>query len=113
MDRELDRKFLESGQEAQKLGIALQRYFEDDLDGQWKERYEIYLKQRIRPAVSQLIRLGEIEKTKSLVEKDWLGSFALEECIRMSGQEGQLEIQIFLLEWKQKKYGFSDREYTL
>lgn len=113
MSTELDRKFLESGQEPQKLKIALQRFFEEDLEESWRARYESYLKQRIRPAVVQLIRLGEVQKVQRLVEKDWLNIQGLEECILLAGREGQLEIQLFLLEWKKRIYGFSDNDFFL
>ena len=113
MSTELYRKFLESGQEPQKLKIALQRFFEEDLEESWKERYEGYLKQRIRPAAEQLIRLGEVTKIQKLVEKDWLSRYALEECIMLASRERQTEIQLLLMEWKKRKFGFSDREYRL
>ena len=46
--------FLSSGQEKQKLTIALKRFIETE-DPDWKARYQSYLRTRFRPAMTELI----------------------------------------------------------
>ena len=43
--------FLSSGQEKQKLTIALKRFVETE-DPDWKSRYQSYLRTRFRPAMT-------------------------------------------------------------
>ena len=112
MVTEKEWKFLESRQEALKLQIALERYFIIE-ETVWKERYGAYLKQRIRPAMMELIKKGELDKIEVISENDWFGPKNLEEFLAQAGQMGQTEIQLFLLELKKEKYGFSDRDFSL
>ena len=55
--RELDDKFLSSGQENISMAIALERFFElCPQDGALYGQYRDYLKKRFRPAMEKLIR---------------------------------------------------------
>lgn len=109
---EKDLKFLESKQEPLKLAIALERYFQVN-SGEWKQRYAVYLKQRIRPAMMELIKRGELDKIGVISAMGWFSESNLNEFIAEAGNNDQMEIQLFLLELKKEKYGFSDRDFTL
>lgn len=109
---EADRKFMESAQEAVRLKIALQRFFEVE-EETWRRRYGDYLKMRIRPAMEHLIREGEAEKIGKLLELDWITERNLEEFLKMAGKTGNGEVLALLLHAKREKYGFKEREYSL
>lgn len=53
--------FLSSGQEKQKLTIALKRFIETE-DPDWKARYQSYLRTRFRPAMTELIHGGDLAR---------------------------------------------------
>lgn len=112
MITEKEWKFAESGQEALKLQIALERYFVIK-DACWKERYGEYLKQRIRPAMMELIKRGELDKIEMISQKGWFSEKNLDAFFVEAVKQGQTEIQLFLLELKKEKYGFSDRDFSL
>ena len=57
--------FLSSGQEKQKLTIALKRFVETE-DPDWKARYQSYLRTRFRPAMTELIHDGDLARIRSL-----------------------------------------------
>ena len=57
--------FLSSGQEKQKLTIALKRFVETE-DPDWKSRYQSYLRTRFRPAMTELIHDGDLARIRSL-----------------------------------------------
>ena len=60
--------FLSSGQEKQKLTIALKRFVETE-DPDWKSRYQSYLRTRFRPAMTELIHDGDLARIRSSAGK--------------------------------------------
>ena len=57
--------FLSSGQEKQKLAIALKRFAEVS-EPDWQNRYQSYLRTRFRPAMTELIHSGDLERIRRL-----------------------------------------------
>ena len=112
MITEKEWKFQESRQESLKLQIALERYFIIE-ETEWKQRYGLYLKQRIRPAMLELIKRGELDKIEVISELEWFSEKNLDEFFVEAVKLGQTEIQLYLLELKKEKYGFADREFSL
>ncbi len=88
---EKDRKFLESKQEAQKLHIALERFFETDSQ-EWKERYGSYLKMRIRPAMKELIADGLVVKIDKLHAYAGFGETSLNEFITEAQRQKKMHL---------------------
>jgi hypothetical protein len=109
---ELDQKFLESKQEALRLTIALERFFETDLPEQ-KDLYGRYLKTRIRPAMEHLIAAGSLDKIAALADYVDLSERNLDDFIEMAMQHKQTEILVYLLKKKRERFGFSDRDFSL
>lgn len=109
---EEDRKFLESKQEALRLKIALERFFETDSE-EWRERYGSYLKLRIRPAMKELIAAGAIEKIEQLSAYAGYGEKNLDEFIAAAQEQGKTEVIVYLMKMKKEKFGFLDRDFSL
>lgn len=104
--------FLSSGQEKQKLAIALKRFTETE-DPDWKTRYRNYLRTRFRPAITELIRNGDLARIRDLSEFVSLPEPALEQFIQEASASGQTEILTFLLQLKKESFGFHDRDFSL
>ena len=96
--------FLSSGQEKQKLAIALKRFAEVS-EPDWQNRYQSYLRTRFRPAMTELIR--------RLCSFASLTAPTLEQFIQEASVSGQTEILTFLLRLKKDSFGFHDREFSL
>ena len=62
-----EEEFLSTGQEARRLSIALLRFIQID-DPEWKNKYQKYLSLRFRPALSTLIRDGDLTRIQSTVQ---------------------------------------------
>lgn len=107
-----EEKFESSGQESLRLAIALQRFTEIQ-DPAWKEKYQRYLSLRFRPAMSELIRQGDILKIRRLFQFAPVTETALDAFIDDAALHKQDEILAFLLEFKQEHFGFHDHEFTL
>ena len=60
-----EEEFLSTGQEARRLSIALLRFIQID-DPEWKNKYQKYLSLRFRPALSTLIREGDLTRIRAL-----------------------------------------------
>ena len=104
--------FLSSGQEKQKLTIALKRFIETE-DPDWKARYQSYLRTRFRPAMTELIHDGDLARIRSLCAFAPLTAPALEQFIQEASICGQTEILAFLLRLKKDSFGFHDRDFSL
>lgn len=75
------------------------------------EEYLAYLTRRIRPAVSVLIesnRLEPLEQLEPLFTRELTDEF-LAQAIAM----GRWEITVWLLQRKQQRFGFHDRDFSL
>lgn len=73
--------FLSSGQEKQKLSIALKRFAEVS-EPVWQERYQSYLRTRFRPAMTELIHSGDLERIRRLCSFASLTAPTLEQFIQ-------------------------------
>lgn len=104
--------FLSSGQEKQKLAIALKRFAEVG-EPDWQERYQSYLRTRFRPAMTELIHSGDLERIRRLCSFASLTAPTLEQFIQEASVSGQTEILTFLLRLKKDSFGFHDREFSL
>ena len=104
--------FLSSGQETQKLTIALKRFSETE-ETDWQNRYQTYLRTRFRPAMTELIRTGDLERIRKLCSFSTLTAPALEQVIQEASTSGQTEILTFLLRLKKDSFGFHDKEFSL
>jgi hypothetical protein len=109
-----DRKFLESGQGALKLKIAIERYFSrDQLEDEVKTRYEEYLKNRIRPMMEALIEEEDMEALAKVEELGWLDNKVLDLFISMASAKEKIRALTFLLHVKEKNFLFEDEEFPL
>ena len=104
--------FLSSGQEKQKLSIALKRFTETD-DPAWQTRYQNYLRARFRPAMTELIQTDDLDRIRKLCSFSAVTAPALEQFIQEASTLGQTEILTFLLRLKKDSFGFHDREFSL
>lgn len=104
--------FLSSGQEKQKLTIALKRFIEAE-DPNWKARYQSYLRTRFRPAMTELIHGGDLARIRNLCAFAPLTAPALEQFIQEASICGRTEILAFLLRLKKDSFGFHDRDFSL
>lgn len=104
--------FLSSGQEKQKLSIALKHFAETE-DPEWQARYQNYLRTRFRPAMDELICDGDLERIQKLCSFCVMTSPVLEQFIQKASSLGQTEILTFLLRLKRDSFGFHDRDFSL
>ena len=100
--------FLSSGQEKQKLAIALKRFAEVS-EPDWQNRYQSYLGSGRR----LLIHSGDLERIRRLCSFASLTAPTLEQFIQEASVSGQTEILTFLLRLKKDSFGFHDREFSL
>ena len=107
-----EEEFLSTGQEARRLSIALERFCETD-DPEWKKKYQKYLSMRFRPALSSLIRSGDLARIQELCSFAPLTETALNSFIDEAVQSRQEEILSFFMNLKKDRFGFHDREFTL
>lgn len=104
--------FLSTKQEKVKLNIALSAFFETE-DAEWKERCRAYLKKRFRPAMSELIRRGDVLHIHALAQEGWMTKDTMDSFIREAAETGQPEVCALLLSLKKELFGFHDREFIL
>lgn len=104
--------FLSTGQETRRLAIALKRFCEIK-DPAWKNKYQKYLALRFRPALSALIREGDLARIQALCSFAPVTEAALNSFIDESVQNRQEEILAYFMNLKKDRFGFHDREFTL
>ena len=107
-----EEEFLSTGQETRRLTIALKRFCEID-DPEWKNKYQKYLSLRFRPALSALIREGDLTRIQALCSFAPVTESALNSFIDEAVGNQQEEILSFLMNLKKDRFGFHDREFTL
>lgn len=118
MDREtLYRKFSETKQEKLRLEAALQGFF-DEADfakgnANYRRAYAQYLRMRIRPAMELLMKTGDLEKMAGLAKQGWFGERELEGFIRLALSLENRAALLWLLHYKNRNFGFHDREFEL
>lgn len=82
-------------------------------DPEWKNKYQKYLSLRFRPALSTLIREGDLTRIRALCSFAPVTESALNSFIDVAVQNQQEEILSFLMKLKKDRFGFHDREFTL
>ena len=109
-----DLTFQESGQGRIKLDIALKRYFSGEaLDEELRNRYERYLKSRIRPMMERLIEEENMELLARTAKLGWLQTELIDSFISMAADRGSIGALTFLLQWKEQNSSFEDEEFPL
>lgn len=114
MSDELYRKFKETGQEKIRLEMALKGFFsQQEEDEQHICEYANYLKKRIRPAMENLIEAEETEKMEQLEALGWFGRKELESFLFTAEKRQKLSALVCLMQIKNRKYGYEDRDFSL
>lgn len=113
-DRELDEKFLTSGQESIRLEIALKRFFELDMtDEKLYVRYLEYLTKRFHPAMEKLMAAGKKPQAEILFSKVEITEIQLEKLLESAMNSHSTESILWLLEEKKKRFGFGGKDMEL
>lgn len=92
-----------------KLACALYGYF-----GAGKaDVYLQYLMNRIRPAVSELILSGRVSQLTELEEKGAFTAELTDSFLGTAISAGVQEATVWLLQLKERRFGFPDRDFSL
>lgn len=111
-------KFRNTGQEKIKMACALEGFFQKKTPLSDEERkihgeYENYLRRRIRPVMEYLILEEDLEKIEELEKYGWWGKTELEQFLNVALKQQKVESLVWLLNLKDCKYGYEDRDFTL
>lgn len=97
-----------------KLQEAIQGYFfAAETNREKYVEYEKYLKLRVRPLMEKLIEEEDIDTIEAVAEKMWFGQAQLENFLKYAGEKHCISSLAWLLNWKKKMYGFSDKDFSL
>ena len=110
----LYQKFMSSKQAAVRLELALLGFFQ--LDGYTDKQHRDfgdYLRLRIRPAAEALIQRDALEQLQTLEELGWMDASVIEDSMDYAIRNQKTQAFIWLLERKNRKYGFHDRSFAL
>ncbi len=110
---DLYRNFSESQQAAIKLALALEGYFRPESELEHWKAYEAYLQKRIRPAVEIILDADNTERLSSLEKSGWFTKELVDQFLQLARQKGKIQCLIWLLRYKQEKYGYERPEYSL
>lgn len=117
MEKEQDilyRKFQTTGQERIRLACALEGFFRgESMGNEEKTAYNQYLKRRIRPAMEALIQEENVSGMELLESQDWFGKEELESFISTARKERKLESLVWLMQLKDRKYGYKEKKFDL
>lgn len=110
----LYQKFMSSKQAAVRLELALLGFFQSDgyTDKQHRD-FGDYLRLRIRPAAEALIQRDALEQLQTLEELGWMDASVIEDSMDYAIRNQKTQAFIWLLERKNRKYGFHDRSFAL
>lgn len=108
----LYREFTTNPQAPVKLKTALEGFFAD-ANEERKAAYGAYLRRRIRPAMDALIAENAVEKIETIRQLGWIDEGVLDAALRMATERGRTEILVMLLQTKQDKFGYRDRDFSL
>lgn len=103
-------KFTSSRQEPLRLSLALEGFFQDS-DGNRREAYGQYLRRRLQPAVSELIRSDDTAGLAAL--SDWFTAGQTDSFIALARREGKTAALVWLLRFKGERFGYGDRDFSL
>ena len=110
----LYRKFQTTGQERIRLACALEGFFSGaDSRMEEKNAYSQYLRRRIRPAMETLILDENVSGMELLEAHNWFGEEELESFICTARKERRLESLVWLMELKNRKYGYKEKIFNL
>lgn len=104
----LMRKFRSAARGDIKLACALKGYFSEG-----DEAYLPYLRTRLRPAVTELVLAGRIRELAGLEALELLSQALTEEALETAIAAHVPDSIIWLLKYKERRFGFSDREPVL
>ena len=117
MEKEKDilyRKFQTTGQERIRLACALEGFLNgENIGNEEKEVYSQYLKRRIRPAMETLILDENVLGMELLEAHNWFGEEELESFICTARKERRLESLVWVMELKNRKYGYKEKIFNL
>ena len=110
----LYQKFMSSKQAAVRLELALLGFFQSDgyTDKQHRD-FGDYLRLRIRPAAEALIQRDALEQLQTLEELGWMDASVIEDSMDYAIRNQKTQAFIWLLERKNRKYGFHGRSFAL
>lgn len=63
--------------------------------------------------MEKLIKEEDTEKMEKIEEFGWYGRAELDTFIRFAGSCHKIESLVWLMEQKDRKYGYQDRDFTL
>lgn len=107
-------KFRTAGREDVRLAAALRGYFTPGCAGAAeKEEYLAYLSRRLRPAVTALTEESRVLEIAELQQQVGFSRELTDEFLQTAIAMGRPEIIVWLLEQKQARYGFRDRDFSL
>ena len=109
----LYQKFRTSSQERVRLALALQGFFQGQIEKAYLQEFAQYLKRRIRPAAEALIKADELPKLQRLEELGWMDASIVEDCLETAIRLEKTQAFLWLLGVKAEKYGFFDRDFDL
>ena len=106
--------FQTTGQERRKLACALEGFFSEE-KGKEEEKlaYGQYLRRRIRPAMETLICEENLLKMELLESEGWFGAEELDLFISMARKKRRLESLVWLMQLKDRKYGYKEKNFNL
>ena len=114
-ESEIFRKFSETGQEKVKLSMALEGFFKESIvsGDEHRKEYGAYIRRRIRPAMECLIENEEVDRMQLLEELGWFGESELEGFLQIARARKKTASLVWLLQLKDEKYGYKDRDFCL
>ena len=108
-DEALLQKFRTNARGEVKLACALRGY----ALGEHREVYLPYLRSRMRPAVTELIRAGRVSELAVLEPEGFFPEERIDEYLSVAIASGVQESIVWLLRLKERRLGFPRQEYRL
>lgn len=106
-------KFTASKQEALRLSIALEGFFQEETGEEARRAYREYLRRRLQPAAAALVEADDTARLALLAAQGWFTAKQTDELIRLAREKRKTAALVWLLRWKGAQYGFPDRDLSL
>lgn len=106
-------KFAASKQEALRLSIALEGFFQEETGEEARTAYGEYLRRRLQPAAAALIEADDAARLALFAAQGWFTAKQTDELIRLAREKRKTAALVWLLRWKGAQYGFPDRDFSL
>lgn len=110
---ELYEKFRATPQEPQRLAIALQGFFDENVMSAQREEYGAYLQKRVRPAAAALMEDEDVDKLDILERQGWLADGQLDGLIQLARARSRTASLVWLLRLKAERGQYRDRDFSL